>query len=156
MRPLTTAGVLIGVGLGGLIDGILLHQILGWHHLVCSTATCQADTVFALKEQNTADGYFHLVVWSVTIAGIALLFRACRIDHGNGSWQHLVGGTLCGWGAFNFIEGIVDHQLLKIHHVLPGSPNEFLYDMLFLASGIGLLSLGATLVHRAKQRSSTN
>lgn len=31
---LMTAGILLGVGLGGLLDGILLHQILQWHHML--------------------------------------------------------------------------------------------------------------------------
>lgn len=31
---LKVPGVLLGVGLGGFVDGILLHQILQWHHMV--------------------------------------------------------------------------------------------------------------------------
>ncbi len=30
------AGVVLGLGLGGLVDGILLHQILQWHHMLSS------------------------------------------------------------------------------------------------------------------------
>jgi hypothetical protein len=26
---------------------------------------------------------------------------------------------LAGWGAFNLVEGIVDHQILTVHHVNP-------------------------------------
>lgn len=26
------AGILFGLGLGGFFDGIVLHQILQWHH----------------------------------------------------------------------------------------------------------------------------
>jgi uncharacterized membrane protein len=29
-------GVLIGIGLGGFVDGIVLHQILQWHHMLTS------------------------------------------------------------------------------------------------------------------------
>jgi uncharacterized membrane protein len=151
MRPLTTAGLVIGVGLGGLIDGIVFHQILGWHHLVCSTATCQVETVAALKAQNTADGFFHLAVWSITIVGIGLLFRACRMNRETLASRHLLGATLAGWGSFNFVEGVIDHQLLKIHHVLPGSPHEFVYDMLFLAAGLALFGLGAALVRSSRR-----
>ena len=32
-------GIVIGVGLGGFVDGILLHQILQWHHMLSSTDT---------------------------------------------------------------------------------------------------------------------
>ena len=30
-RLLITSGMLLGVGFGGFVDGILLHQILQWH-----------------------------------------------------------------------------------------------------------------------------
>jgi uncharacterized membrane protein len=29
------AGVILGLGLGGLIDGIVFHQVLQWHHMIC-------------------------------------------------------------------------------------------------------------------------
>ena len=35
-----SAGVLLGLGLGGFFDGVVFHQLLGWHHLICTTATC--------------------------------------------------------------------------------------------------------------------
>jgi uncharacterized membrane protein len=30
----TSAGILFGLGLGGFFDGIVLHQILQWHHML--------------------------------------------------------------------------------------------------------------------------
>lgn len=30
-----TPGFLIGVAVAGFFDGILLHQILQWHHMIC-------------------------------------------------------------------------------------------------------------------------
>lgn len=33
--PIISAGILLGTGLGGFIDGILLHQILQWHNSCC-------------------------------------------------------------------------------------------------------------------------
>jgi hypothetical protein len=30
----TEAGVFLGLGLGGFFDGIVLHQVLQWHHMV--------------------------------------------------------------------------------------------------------------------------
>ena len=139
MTSITKAGIVLGLGLGGFIDGIVLHQILGWHHLVCTTETCQAETVEALKTQNTQDGFFHLATWLLTLAGIQLLFRAGRPPHRNWSGKALIGGLLAGWGVFNFVEGLIDHQILGIHHVLLGHPREFLFDMLFLASGVVLI-----------------
>lgn len=150
LSTLHSAGVVLGLGLGGFFDGIVLHQILGWHHLVCTTATCQAPSVEHLKWQNTQDGFFHLAVWLVTILGVVLLYRAARRQAVFWSGKALTGATLAGWGIFNFVEGLIDHQILGIHHVLPGLPHQFLFDMLFLLSGILLVAFGWHLARRAK------
>ena len=50
LDPVFRAGLVLGLGLGGFFDGIVLHQILGWHHMICTTATCQATSVEHLKQ----------------------------------------------------------------------------------------------------------
>jgi len=57
-NPLVRAGIVLGLGFGGFTDGIVLHQILGWHHLVCVTAHCQPTSIEQLQLQNTQDGFF--------------------------------------------------------------------------------------------------
>ena len=32
-------GIILGVGLGGFVDGIVLHQVLQWHHMLSSTGS---------------------------------------------------------------------------------------------------------------------
>jgi uncharacterized membrane protein len=145
MTATTKAGIVLGLGLGGFLDGIVLHQILGWHHLICTTETCQVDTVAALKAQNAEDGFFHLATWLLTVIGVGMLFRAGQQSEGHGSGRALIGGMLGGWGLFNFVEGLIDHQILGLHHVRPGHPREFLFDMLFLASGIVLSFIGGSM-----------
>jgi Predicted membrane protein (DUF2243) len=54
------AGILLGVGFGGFFDGIVLHQILQWHHLLTSTGDHPATTVAGLEDNTLADGFFHL------------------------------------------------------------------------------------------------
>jgi uncharacterized membrane protein len=137
MTPLSRAGLVLGLGLGGFFDGIVLHQILGWHHLICLTEHCQPQSIEQLKQQNTQDGFFHLAVWFITILGAGMLFRA-RPHTQPEAWtgRALGGSMLAGWGIFNAVEGLIDHQILGIHHVLPGHPRQFLFDMLFLASGV--------------------
>jgi hypothetical protein len=34
-------GIILGVGLGGFVDGIVLHQLLQWHHMLTSAATAR-------------------------------------------------------------------------------------------------------------------
>jgi uncharacterized membrane protein len=145
-NPLVRAGIVLGLGFGGFADGIVLHQILGWHHLVCVTAHCQPTSIKQLQLQNTQDGFFHLALWLVSLVGTTMLFRAAR--HAGPAWNGrvLFGSMLAGCGLFNFVEGIIDHQMLGIHHVLPGHPHQLLFDMLWLANGVLFLMIGAWLI----------
>ena len=54
---------------------------------------------------------------------------------------------LVGWGLFNTLEGLIDHQLLNLHHVRPG-PDELLYDVGFLIWGVVMLAVGIALVRK--------
>ncbi len=146
--PLIGAGVLLGMGFGGLADGILLHQILGWHHLICFNAHCVPASVAQLEVENTQDGYFHLWLWLVLLAGTILLFRV--LNRAPRTWPGtlLAGAMLAGSGAFNFFEGLLNHQILGIHHVLPGNPHQLLFDLLYLANGVLFVVVGAWLVRR--------
>lgn len=134
------------MGFGGFADGIVLHQILGWHHLVCVTARCRPASIEQLQLQNTQDGFFHLALWVVLLVGTAMLFRAAR--NAGPAWKDrvLFGSMLAGWGLFNFVEGLIDHQILGIHHVLPGHPHQLWFDMLFLAAGVVFFMIGARLI----------
>ena len=154
-NPLVRAGFILGMGFGGLADGIVLHQILGWHHLVCVTAHCRPTSVAQLQLQNTQDGLFHLALWAVLLVGTAQLFRAARSGGPAGTGRILLGAILAGCGLFNFVEGLLNHQILGIHHVLPGHPQQLLFDMLFLANGILFFVIGAWLI-RSPARSQTN
>lgn len=50
---------------------------------------------------------------------------------------------LAGWGAFNLVEGIVDHQLLAIHHVRDDLGGPLSWDVGFLVLGLALVAIGA-------------
>ncbi len=151
-NPLVRAGLVLGMGFGGLADGIILHSILGWHHLICAGATtyCQPTSVEQLQLENTEDGYFDLALWLVLLAGTAMIFNASRISGGAWSGRVLLGSMLIGSGLFNFIEGLVDHQILGIHHVLPGTQHQLLFDMLYLANGALFVVCGSLLVRQRR------
>ncbi len=145
-NSLIKAGMVLGLGFGGFADGIVLHQILGWHHLVCVTEHCQPTSIEHLQRQNTQDGFFHLTVWIISLVGIAMLFRVVRSQIPAWSGRILFGAMLAGWGFFNLVEGLIDHQILGIHHVLPGDPQQLLWDILFLASGVVFIIVGQLLM----------
>ncbi|MDX2186450.1 MAG: DUF2243 domain-containing protein [Opitutaceae bacterium] len=142
-RPsLFRAGCIIGIGMGGFFDGILFHQILGWHHLICRTEFCAPADLDMLLAQNTEDGWFHLAMWLTTAIGIGMLLRAAKLGPTPFRPRALAGGALFGWGVFNFVEGLVNHQLLAIHHVRPGDSNWVWWDLAFLAWGAVMMVLG--------------
>jgi uncharacterized membrane protein len=144
--------LVLGLGLGGFVDGIVFHQLLGWHHLICTTQTCQPVSIASLQRQNTQDGFFHLAVLALSITGVVWLFKTPPArDQLHGQGRILLGGALSGWGAFNLVEGLIDHEWLGLHHVLPDSPHWFRYDLLFLLFGLALL-LGGWLLARSTKK----
>ena len=130
--------LLVGVGLGGFVDGIVLHQLLQWHHMLSSTKRWPVTTEHGLKVNTLADGIFHAGMWVVVLAGVLLL---------RGRWptrRVFYGLLLAGWGAFNVVEGLVDHELLGIHHVRSGVHHRA-WDIAFLALGAAQAAAGALL-----------
>lgn len=154
MSRARTPGLLLGIGLGGFVDGIVLHQILQWHHLMSGTdhdragvSWLRTDTVAGLEANTFWDGLFHAVTWLAVVAGLVVLSR----HTGPGfSWRSLWGWVLAGWGVFNLVEGVVNHHVLAIHHVRHGG-NELWWDLGFLAFG-ALLVAGGLLVQPSGHR----
>jgi uncharacterized membrane protein len=112
-----------------------------------TSAGYPADSVPNLTLNTLFDGLFHASTWAATAIGLFLLHRAIR--HGAGwSGARLLGGMAIGWGAFNLVEGIVDHHLLGIHHVKENAANVLAWDLGFLAFGAALVVIGTVLARR--------
>jgi uncharacterized membrane protein len=155
---LTLPVVLLGVGLGGFIDGIAIHQILQWHHMGTDHGVHAAfpETTVASLEDNTLwDGLFHLGTWIVTIVGVYMLWSALRHGHRT-TWRTLTGLLLAGWGGFNIVEGLVNHQLLGIHHVRDDLGGPLSWDIAFLALSVLLLISGVAMSRRDLPRTTTS
>ncbi len=71
-----------------------------------------------------------------------MLFLAASAAGPVVSGRVLLGSMLAGSRAFNFLEGLINDQILGLHHVLPGSPHQFLFDMLCLANGVMFFLVG--------------
>jgi uncharacterized membrane protein len=146
--PLVAAGILLGAGLGGFVDGIVLHQILQWHNML--SGQLPPDTLVRAKVNMYWDGLFHAAVWVLTACGLAMLWAATGRADVPHSGRTLVGGLLLGWGLFNVVEGIIDHELLGLHHVYEYTPNHLPADLGFLAFGLALLLAGGALVRAGR------
>jgi uncharacterized membrane protein len=143
-----SAGVLIGTGMGGFVDGILLHQILQWHHMLSSWIA--PTELVALKVNMVWDGLFHAFTWIVTAVGLGLLWRAGGRPEVPWSTRTFLGSLALGWGLFNVVEGVIDHELLGIHHVHPGA-GQLAWDLGFLVLGALLIAVGWMLVRAGRE-----
>ena len=95
-------------------------------------------------QQNMAwDGWFHVATLAFTIIGVYLLLRHAQAGRLLPDFGSFTGQLLLGWGAFNLVEGIIDHHILEIHHVRDLPMHVPIYDWLFLGiGGVGLLLIG--------------
>ncbi|MFD1872037.1 DUF2243 domain-containing protein [Hymenobacter bucti] len=146
--PLVAAGILLGAGLGGFVDGIVLHQILQWHNML--SGQLPPDTLVRAKVNMYWDGLFHAAVWVLTAVGLAMLWSATGRADVPHSGRTLLGGLLLVWGLFNVVEGIIDHEILGLHHVYEYTPNHLPADLGFLAFGLALLLGGGALVRAGR------
>src|SRR5690606_10253654 len=133
------AGILLGLGLGGFFDGIVLHQILQWHHMATS-AGYPADSLENLEFNTVLDGLFHAATYLFTASGLVILWRFARKPHGRWSGRLLLATMLMGFGLFNLVEGTVNHHLLGLHHV-----NETVPASQWIYWDIGFLVWGAAM-----------
>lgn len=146
---LLAAGTVLGFGLGGFVDGIVLHQIAQWHNM--GSAVVPPVTLEAMQLNMLWDGLFHAATWIVTFIGVWQLWAEGR------TWapaaRVLGGQMLLGWGAFNLIEGVIDHHVLEIHHVLDMPVHVPAWDWAFLAvGGVLFVAVGWALAAPARSR----
>lgn len=143
------AGLMLGIGLGGFADGIVLHQILQWHGML--SARLPLDSMSNMRVNMLADGVFHMVCWTATLLGLALLWRTLNRPHElRAPGRALIGWMLAGWGWFNLIEGIINHHVLQLHHVLE-MLGQSLWDWMFLGSGVVLIIIGHSMARTARR-----
>jgi uncharacterized membrane protein len=148
-----SAGVLLGLGLGGFFDGIVLHQMLQWHHMLTS-AGYPPDTVRNLEVNTLWDGLFHASTYIFVVLGLTILWKSAHDVHLRWSNKSLIGSFLLGFGIFNVVEGIIDHHLLGIHHVNETVPmSQWIYwDIGFLVWGALMLLAGWALLKTGQEQ----
>ena len=143
--PSKAPGLLLGLGLGGFVDGIVLHEILQWHHMISSTRS--PDTLAGLEMNVVADGLFHVGTWLLVMAGSTMTVVSWRQRRLAPNWSFHFGLLLAGWGVFNVVEGLIDHVLLEVHHVRDDLGGPLAWDLGFLAFGVVQIGVG-WLLHR--------
>jgi uncharacterized membrane protein len=140
-----SAGILVGLGLGGFFDGIVLHQLLQWHHMLSSWYP--VNTIENLELNTFWDGIFHASTYLFVVAGLFILWRSAKR-------RHLYCSILLGFGAFNTVEGLLNHQLLGIHHVNELVPKEqwIYWDIGFIVWGVAMIVAGYVYLERGQRK----
>jgi uncharacterized membrane protein len=150
-----SAGIRFGLGLGGFFDGIVLHQVLQWHHMLSSWYP--VNSIENLELNTFWDGIFHSSTYLFVVAGLFILWRTAQRRHLYWSTKLLAGTMLIGFGAFNVVEGAVDHHLLGIHHVneLVDPSYRLYWDLGFLLWGATMLGIGWMLLNQGERETGT-
>lgn len=149
-RGRSKSGIVIGFGLGGFVDGIVLHQIMQWHNM--GSSVVRPDTMAGMKQNMVWDGWFHAATWIITFAGIWMLWSHARRGRVLPSGRAFLGQMILGWGLFNLIEGVTDHHLLGIHHVRDLPVHVPSYDWLFLGIAGVLFMVAGWAMSRERPR----
>ena len=153
VKPLVIAGTFLGIGMGGFADGILLHQLLQTHNML--SARLPKTSITNMEINMFWDGLFHALTWTMTAVGLSLFWRVARRADVLWSAKAFVGSLFLGWGAFNLIEGLIDHHILHLHHVIERLGVSG-FDYAFLGSGVIFIAGGVLAIRAAAPRGETS
>lgn len=147
--PVVTASLVLGIGLGGFLDGIVLHQILQWHEMLSNEIATNTTTGKSIN--MFWDGLFHVICFIAVCIGIFLLWKALLHNNACRSSRLVWSGLLSGWGIFNITEGIIDHHVFKIHNVRETIARQDLYNLSFIVYSL-LLFFTGWLLYQSEMR----
>lgn len=137
------SGYLLGIAIGGFFDGILLHQILQWHHLLSGL---EGGRFGDIRFQIMADGLFHALMYVIGGVGLWLLWRNRDVCVWSRSDRFLAANALIGFGAWHVFDSIASHWLLGIHRIRMDSEIPLFWDLLwFFVFGIAFILAGFRL-----------
>ena len=149
--PLIAASLILGMGLGGVFEGIFFNQLLQWHQVI--SAKIPPDTISGKSLNNFWDGVYHCITWLLTGTGIFLLWSLVGRNDVARSNRVFFGGVALGWGIFILLEGIVNHYLLSLHHVNESSAYRQWWDHGYVFFGL-LIGFGGwyTIRHQKQEK----
>jgi uncharacterized membrane protein len=144
------AGYLLGVALGGFFDGVLLHQVLQWHHLL---SLVPGEDLRRIEVQILWDGLFHVLMYAIALVGLWLLLGARSGFAAPGGGRRLLAAVLIGFGAWNVIDVVGFHWLAHIHRIRVDVPadDRLRWDLLWLALFAAPPLVAAWLVERRQR-----
>ena len=137
MSRTSSGAFVLGVALSGFFDGILLHQILQWHHLL---SLVDGEGLQDPRVQILADGAFHVLMYALTAVGLAMQWKGRRDLQVAGAGRRIWAALLLGFGAWNVADVVVFHWILGIHRIRLDGPPPLPWDIGWLVA-LGLLPM---------------
>jgi len=128
----------LGFAFGAFFDGILLHQVLQWHHLL---SLVQGDLYRDIRMQILADGLFHAAAYLLATGGLVLLWGGGRARPAD---RIVLGWAVLGFAAWQFADVTLVHWAIGLHRVRVDVPNPLVWDVGWLMV-LGSLPLFAGL-----------
>lgn len=155
----TSAGVFLGLGLGGFFDGIIFQQTLQWHSALTSSSYPTTGAAYPITSMESLgintlwDSTFHMSTYVFVIVGLVLLWQTSLRARLYWSGRLLAGALLMGFGIFNLVEGLLNHHLLGLHHFNETVPHSqwIFWDMAYLLWGAAML-VGGWFLYKSDAR----
>jgi uncharacterized membrane protein len=125
--PLTGAFIL-GFSFSAFFDGILLHQVLQWHHLF---SLVQRELFRDMRVQILADGLFHVASYLLAVVGLLLLWRGRRAGPAD---RMILAWAVLGFAGWQFADIILVHWAIGLHRTRIDVPVPLLWDIGWLVA----------------------
>lgn len=155
MNTAERSGMVLGFGMGGFMDFLLLHLILQWHHMISNRLP--PTTLDALRRNLFWDGMGEAAMWAIIFAASLMLLRAARRGERMPGTLRWTGLFVLGWGGFNLLDGIVNHHLMAFHNVRDDVENKMAWNMGFmLVAGVLQPIAGLAMARAGRRRDERN
>jgi len=119
-------GLLLGLAFGGFFDGIVLHQLLQWHHLLSGLSQARwAD----MRVQLLADGLFHTLMYVLAVLALVLLVRRRAQLSAAGAGNRLLVTFVSGFALWQLLDAVLSHWLLGIHRIRMDTEHPLAWDL---------------------------
>jgi uncharacterized membrane protein len=140
---------ILGFAFGAFFDGILLHQVLQWHHLL---SLVQGDLYRDIRVQILADGLFHAAAFLLAAGGLVLLWRG---GPPRAADRIVLGWAVLGFAAWQFADVTLVHWAMGLHRVRIDVPNPLVWDVGWLVVLGSLPLLGGVWLLRGQSQNAS-
>lgn len=114
----------LGFALGGFFDGILLHQVLQWHHLLSLWAPA-GDLRFHVMW----DGVFHAAHYAIAALALVVLWRRRHEAAQEGAGRLTAGWAFLGFAGWHVLDVVLNHWILRMHRTRLDVDDPLVWDL---------------------------